>query len=218
MHVPTLNSQTKIIFIILFATQLLYSHFASAKTCTYATYQWNSLEKKVVNFRTVEKSYKDLTQDEKDPTTGCSVCSEDQVELKFKNLEPFKACKALSSKIKKTFSKLIENGSPIYSIVGYRVGQTRGPLDEKGNRTLFSNHSFGVALDINSEFNGLYTNCETFGPECKLVKGGSWSPPSKGTLTQNDPIVIEFKKIGLKWGGESKGVLKDFMHFSPTGY
>lgn len=191
---------------------------AKSEMCTYTTYQWNSVQKKVVNFKKVQKLYREIESYEKDKETGCTVCSEDQVELQFENIEPFQVCRKLASEIKKTLTKLLENNEPIKTVVGYRVGQTRGPLDENGNRTWFSNHSFGVALDINSELNGLYSNCETFGPDCKLVKGGIWDPKAKGALTKDSTIVKSLKQVGLKWGGESKGSLKDFMHFSPTGY
>jgi hypothetical protein len=112
----------------------------------------------------------------------------------------------------------MENGERIFSVVGYRVGMTRGNFDALGNRTRFSNHSFGIAIDINEQQNGLYDRCITFGPACRLRRGGNWIPGQEGSLTPESPVVKAMKRIGMKWGGEIEGHQKDFMHFSPSGY
>ena len=106
----------------------------------------------------------------------------------------------------------------IHTIEGYRVVKSRGPVDGKGNRTGFSNHSYGTAIDINSEQNGLYDNCITFGPQCRLLRGGEWRPGTQGTLDTKGDIVVQFKQEGFRWGGEIEGKQKDFMHFSLSGY
>ena len=95
---------------------------------------------------------------------------------------------------------------------------TRGKVDAESNRTQFSNHSFGIALDINDEQNGLYGQCFSFGPQCKLRKGGPWRPDQFASLVEDGDIVQSMKALGFKWGGEIQGRQKDFMHFSPTGY
>ena len=95
---------------------------------------------------------------------------------------------------------------------------TKGNIDSLGNRTQFSNHSFGVAIDINEEQNGLYDHCVSFGPACRLRRGGIWKPDQVGSLTPDSPIVEGLKGMGLKWGGQIEGDQKDFMHFSPSGY
>jgi hypothetical protein len=99
------------------------------------------------------------------------------------------------------------------------VGLTRGPIDPDGNRTRFSNHSFGVAIDINPKHNGLYTNCFQFGPQCKRIRGGHWRPHQDPfSLKPDGNVVKALQRIGLKWGGRIQGRQKDFMHFSITGY
>jgi hypothetical protein len=95
---------------------------------------------------------------------------------------------------------------------------TKGPVDSAGNRTRFSYHSYGIALDINEDHNGLYENCVRFGPRCRLRRGGQWDPRQPLSLTQDHPLVRALKRMGFKWGGEIAGKQKDFMHFSPYGY
>ena len=114
--------------------------------------------------------------------------------------------------------RLQSEGEPIFEIVGYRVGKSSGDLDRNGDRTKFSQHSFGIALDINPAQNGLYDHCVAFGPPCRLRRGGRWNPQTRGALTATGAIVSGMKEIGIRWGGEIPGQQKDFMHFSPSGY
>jgi hypothetical protein len=186
--------------------------------CTYTTYKWNVHDRKAVGLHKVVKSYDQLTADEKDSQTGCTVCEEDQVELSLPGLRPFKVCKLLAPRVEKILAELQAKNAPVVDVVGYRVGMTRGNVDAAGNRTGFSNHSYGVALDINTAQNGLYENCYRYNASCRLIKGGRWDPKQPLSLTADSAIVLLFKKNGFKWGGEIAGQQKDFMHFSPTGY
>lgn len=188
------------------------------KMCTYQTYSWNTHLKKAVDFQTVKKPYSSLTANEKDLLTGCTVCEEDQREIKLESLKTFKLCHVLADRISTLLKGLIEQGEPIYSVIGYRVGNTRGDINLLGLRTKFSNHSFGIALDINSQQNGLYGNCIDFSDSCRLLRGGDWKPGRRGVMTKDGVIVRALKNISFKWGGEIQGYQKDFMHFSPTGY
>ena len=203
-------------------TFLLFAFFSAAaqggQQCTYTTYKWNVRDRKTVEPRRITKPLNELTAAETDSRTGCTVCEEDQVTLEFRGLPPFKVCKRLAPRVEKIIAELQSRHAPLRDVVGYRVGMTRGKTDAAGNRTGFSNHSFGVALDINTAQNGLYENCVRFGPACRLIKGGPWNPGQEFSLTENSLIVNEFKQNGFKWGGEIAGLQKDFMHFSPTGY
>lgn len=190
---------------------------ADEAQCTYTTYQWNVRERKAVGYRKVVKPYNELTADEKD-ASGCTVCDEDQVILTYPGLHPFKVCKFIAPQIRAIIEKLQSRHAPLLDVVGYRVGMTRGNINQAGNRTGFSNHSFGVALDINTGQNGLYENCVSINPSCRLIKGGKWNPKQEFSLTKDSVIVQEFKRNGFLWGGEIAGQQKDFMHFSPTGY
>lgn len=203
----------------------LFSQVSLAeKTCTYTTYKWNTTQRKAVEFETIQHPYSELQQHETDEYTGCTVCQEDQIEIKIGKLKPVKMCKILAIALQRQLSQLNERdhlaqqNMPILKLIGYRVGMTRGKADKQGNRTLFSNHSFGIALDINDQQNGLYDQCTTFGPHCRLIKGGKWHPDIRGSITSDSEIVHLLKQLGFKWGGEIQGKQKDFMHFSPTGY
>lgn len=191
---------------------------AQEKSCTFHTYVWNVQSKSAVNRRFVEKPYSQLTPPERDARTGCSVCLEDQRTITLSGGVEFQMCVVLAGRTETALNDLLSRGETINSVVGYRVGLTRGSLDTDGNRTEYSNHSFGIALDINANQNGLYGNCVQFSAGCHLRKGGRWQPNHPGGHHKNKPTVRALKQIGYKWGGEIKGHQKDFMHFSPSGY
>ncbi len=186
--------------------------------CTYNNYKWNVHKRQAVAHQRIDKLRSELSAAERDAATGCTVCEEDQVELNLTGLRPFKVCKYLASRFRAALQDLQAQQAPVLDIVGYRVGMTRGDIDSHGNRTGFSNHSFGIALDINTEQNGLYDNCYQFGPQCRLIKGGHWDPKQASSLTAESLIVRTFKRHGFLWGGDIAGKQKDFMHISPSGY
>jgi hypothetical protein len=187
-------------------------------TCSYNSYRWNTIQRKAVEFERIVKPYHEVTREERDPGTGCSLCEEDQRVIDIPPVKPFKLCRVVADRVEPLLRDLLQQGAPIERIEGYRVGRTRGDVDSNGNRTGFSNHSFGIALDINPHLNGLYGNCFSFGEECRLRRGGQWNPARPGALRGDGPVVRGFKSIGFKWGGEILGRQKDFMHFSPSGY
>ncbi len=186
--------------------------------CTYVLQTWNVNSKASVKSQKVRHPYKELTPAEIEPLTGCTICSEDQETISIPPLPPFSVCFKLAPKIRSLAEYLVKKGEPLQTVVAYHVIKSRGPVDVTGNRTEFSNHSFGTAIDINPELNGLYDNCIKFGPECRLIRGGEWRPGVPGTLEKNGDIVTMFKQAGFLWGGEIAGKQKDFMHFSLTGY
>jgi hypothetical protein len=188
------------------------------KTCTYKTYKWNVYLRQAVEVETVRQPYSDLRPDEIDPATGCTVCEEDQATIWIPPLAPFRVCKKLAPQIRAVLQDVISAGELIHEVEGYRVGKTRGDPDGDGNRTKFSNHSYGIAIDINPQQNGLYDRCLRFDPHCRLIRGGPWRPEQPGTLTADGTVVKTMKAAGFRWGGEIQGKQKDFMHFSPSGY
>jgi hypothetical protein len=186
--------------------------------CTYEMQVWNVKQKKSIGIRKVTHPYIALASDERDPVTGCTVCSEDQESISIPPLPRFSVCYQLAPRVRSLLRTAVQRGALIYVIEGYRVVKSRGGVDRSGNRTGFSNHSFGTAIDINPGQNGLYENCIKFGPDCHLLRGGKWRVGVPGTLEKNSDIVVLFKQEGFRWGGEIEGKQKDFMHFSLTGY
>jgi len=188
------------------------------KLCSYQTYEWNTNDKKAIHYQLINKKYKELTADEVDAFTGCSVCEQDQRLINIPTVKPFKVCYIIAPLLYEIITELVNRGQVLNSITGYRVGRTRGDIDEKGNRTKFSNHSYGIAIDVNAAVNGLYDNCLSFNSNCRLIRGGRWVPGKSGSLTKDSETVHALESMGLKWGGVMPGKQKDFMHFSPTGY
>jgi len=187
--------------------------------CSYDSWQWSTREKKAVNFTHVVHPYAEISAEERDEVTGCTVCSEDQIMLAIPPLEPFHICRRVAEQVRTALERAIEAGARIETVVGYRVGRTRGDIDSDGNRTGFSNHSFGIALDINPQYNGLYDQCVEFGPQCLLMRGGAWRPgEAPQSIKPDGPVVRLLQTAGFLWGGKIRGKQKDFMHFSVSGY
>lgn len=189
------------------------------KTCSYSTYRWNTNTKQAEERQTVSKPYHDLSSEERDASTGCSVCEEDQRWIQVGQLEPVRMCRVLAERVERILNQVLARGFQINQLVAYRVGMTRGDVDKDGKRTRFSNHSFGVAIDINADSNGLYQNCMEYNENCTLRRGGEWRPgQNPDSITAGGELVTKMKSAGFKWGGEIGGRQKDFMHFSPSGY
>lgn len=199
--------------------------------CHYSSYYWSSTKRQAVDHYKVDKAYGDLTTDEKSPDDPrCTPCVEDQVTIDPRalgiNAEPFRVCYIYADAMSQALQEIKASASfEIKSLTAYRVGKTRGKIVD-GKRTEWSNHSFGTAIDINAEHNGLYNRCNTsIGSKtsdvakCKLGMGGAWDPDKrpKHTIT-SDGVVVKAMGKFWKWGGSIPGDLKDIMHFSITGY
>jgi hypothetical protein len=202
-----------LLFVTSFFNQTLF-----AASCSYETWDWDTIQKKSVNHRKVVKDKKELEPEERSDVDGCSVCIEDQSRVEIAGLPAFTVCKVYRDRIVQAVSRAQQTGFKFQSIIGYRVGKSKGPIDPKGLRTQFSNHSFGTAVDFNSEVNGLYDNCPSFNAKCKLLRGGVYRPDTEGAIVKDSSIYQEMLRAGFKWGGEISGKQKDFMHFSTSGY
>lgn len=203
---------------LIFETLLLAATATySPPTCTYADWTWSAAERRAVETQEVERPYATLRDDERDALTGCSICREDQVEIALPGIEPFHVCKAVAEDVEAALTRAMEQGFKIETVTGYRVGRSKGVLDADGKRTEYSNHSFGLAIDVNADVNGLYDRCTEFSGKCRLIRGGEWRPGEPGGITPDAPLVEEMTNIGWKWGGALPGQQKDFMHFSPSG-
>ena len=201
-------------------------------TCTYTAYAWDTVKKRSTNHFSVSKPYAEVTQDERDPDDPrCSICKEDQVVIDTSQfgLKTGKilVCHAYADKVASALKTIAASGEfDIEKLEAYRPGKTRGPIDANGLRTLWSNHSFGAAIDINAHKNAIYSQCPN--PvqgsrddvrTCKRGIGGSYDPQKnpRTAITRNG-IVYKTMTTFWKWGGEIAGDTKDIMHFSISGY
>ncbi len=200
-----------------------YSYAAQTQnpTCTYTDSVWSVAERRAVDIREVEKPYAALSDDERillsDGAAGCSLCLEDQVEVALPGVAPFQICKAVAGDVEAALRRAMVAGFQIETVTGYRVGRSKGALDADGRRTAYSNHSFGLAIDVNAETNGLYDRCTEFSMACRLIRGGAWRPNKPGGITPDTSLYGELRVIDWQWGGELDGWQKDYMHFSPSG-
>lgn len=83
-----------------------------------------------------------------------------------------------------------------------------------GTRTgSWSNHAYGLAIDVNPVENP-YVGCGmTRDPES--LRYVDRTPLRKGMVTP--AVVSAFRAIGWGWGGAWSGATKDYMHFSFNG-
>ena len=152
---------------------LLFSSFCFASIkpngdiCTYNLFRWNAASKKLVGPQKIVKKRSELNQIEKG-MMGCTVCEEDQVKINLSNGIQFKACKKIAHKVGDVLNSAIARGFIIESVEGYLPKMTRGMLDSKQFRTMFSHHAYGEAIDINRDHNGFHNNCEKFSRHCRL--------------------------------------------------
>ena len=204
------------IIILSFCIMLTPFTASASDSCTFSDWAWNSAAGRAENFREVQMARADLSPEQRHRVLPCSICREDQLRISVGEHSTL-ICKAIAGDVEDALRRAEEMGFTINSLTGYRVGRTKGPLDIRGLRTQYSHHSFGLAIDINAEQNGLYDRCVEFGPHCRLRRGGPWVPGEEGTITPQTPLYQEMRRAGLKWGGELKGRQKDFMHFSLDG-
>jgi len=133
------------------AALLICETALAGETCTYTDWAWHV------------------------PSGQCSICIEDMTEVNVPGQQPVLMCHVIAPAVEAALIAAQDSGFEIESLTGYRVGRTKGSLDEDGRRTEYSHHSFGLAIDINADKNGLYDRCIEFGPACRLRRGGRTS-------------------------------------------
>ena len=78
----------------------------------------------------------------------------------------------------------------------------------------WSNHAYGLAIDLNPRENP-YVGCGmSHDPSTKRFMDRS--PRRRGMVTPD--VVAAFRQIGWGWGGSWTGNTKDYMHFSYNGH
>ena len=185
--------------------------------CHYEYGIWNVAAGRVIERREVARPRSELGPEEIG-SWGCTPCVEDQTRIELSNGVSFRICARVADRIQQGLERALKQGMPIETVVGYRPSMSRGPLDSAQNRTQFSNHAFGAAIDINEAHNGLYAGCPVWSQGCTLIRGGPWQPGLAQSLTADHPVVLELALQGFLWGGQIAGNQKDMMHFSETGY
>ena len=100
------------------------------------------------------------------------------------------------------------SGFKIYDIGGYRTFGT--DTAGKSGGLSYSQHCYGLAVDINPTENGQFKNGRATGNWFYDPGGNEYS------IQANSILVTTFKSMGWGWGGEWHSS-KDYMHFSFMG-
>jgi hypothetical protein len=88
------------------------------------------------------------------------------------------------------------------------------PCPGAGGPRSWSNHAYGLAVDLNPIENP-YVGCgQTRDPRTRRYRDRSRHRP--GMVTRR--VIATFASIGWGWGGSWTGNTKDYMHFSVTGH
>jgi len=110
-------------------------------------------------------------------------------------------------KIQQMFEVMLDEKFPVARVVPVVKYGWSDDLSMQDNNTYsfcyrnvgYSKHALGMAIDINPFFNpvrwkGDYT--------CRRNKpvGATYDITCPGTFTESSPVVIRFKKLGLRWG------------------
>lgn len=82
------------------------------------------------------------------------------------------------------------------------------------NSTKWSNHSYGMAIDVNPLWNPWVRGSIVDPPEGKPYVDRTQQTP--GLIKAGDAVVTAFAQEGWKWGGYWKNT-KDYQHFSANG-
>ncbi|MBB4742435.1 hypothetical protein BJY16_005894 [Actinoplanes octamycinicus] len=134
--------------------------------------------------------------------------------------------KTAATGLTKVFGRLFADGYPIERMRVTSTAELNAPPTGDGNgtdayacrpvrgRTSWSQHSYGLAVDINP-FQNPYHRGKVVLPELatSYLDRDDVRP---GMIEPDGPVVRAFAAIGWKWGGDYRS-LKDFMHFSATG-
>ncbi|MCW2544377.1 MAG: hypothetical protein JWM40_1929 [Frankiales bacterium] len=133
----------------------------------------------------------------------------------------------VAAAVGRTFVRLYEQRFPIRSM--RRVDDFGGSDDQSmaadntsgfncraavGGNGSWSQHAYGLAVDINTRENPYVYDGKVEPPEGRPY--ADRSPTRKGMIAAGGPEVRAFAAIGWKWGGNWSGS-KDYQHFSSNG-
>ena len=126
--------------------------------------------------------------------------------------------KKLSAEIKEIFDELLSKRFPIEKvipIVKYNWDDETSMRDNNSSAFNYrfiagteklSNHSYGIAIDINPLQNPYIVGKRV------IPAGSKYDKDVKGTILQGSEVVKAFKKRGWDWGGDWTS-RKDYQHF-----
>lgn len=127
--------------------------------------------------------------------------------------------KELESDLKEIFQIIKDSKFPIEKVIPiekYNWSDNRSMEDNNtssfnyrkvAGKKKLSNHSFGIAIDINP-----FQNPAVYSDGKISPLGSKYDKKSPGTIIKDSLIYNEFIKRGWTWGGEWNS-LKDYQHF-----
>ncbi|MCX7909684.1 MAG: M15 family metallopeptidase [Ignavibacteria bacterium] len=126
-------------------------------------------------------------------------------ELKDEVLEIFEMIKILKFPVGKVVPIVKYNWSDDKSMKDNNTSSFNYRTISGTNR--LSLHARGRAIDINPFLNPVVY------PDGKVIpEGSSYNPKKLGTFYDTHPVVLEFKRLGWRWGGDFQSY-KDYHHF-----
>lgn len=126
-------------------------------------------------------------------------------ELKDEILEIFEMVKILKYPIAKAIPIVKYNWSDEKSMLDNNTSSFNYRTISGTNR--LSLHARGRAIDINPFLNPVINSDGSIVP-----KGAVYDVKIIGTLYSSHPLVLEFKRLGWRWGGDFQSY-KDYHHF-----
>jgi hypothetical protein len=84
-----------------------------------------------------------------------------------------------------------------------------------GGGKTWSQHAYGLAIDLNTVQNPYVKGERVSPPEGRGFLDRSAAVP--GLIRAGDPVVLAFREMGWKWGGNWSSA-KDYQHFSANGH
>lgn len=133
---------------------------------------------------------------------------------------------AVVDDVDRVFRRLWEARFPMEQVLIVRSIEEEAPPTGDGNGTggfvcrattggtSFSQHAYGLALDVNA-FQNPYERDSLVLPErASAYLDREWVRP--GMITADGPVVAAFRDIGWSWGGDWSS-LRDYQHFSVNG-
>lgn len=119
--------------------------------------------------------------------------------------------KAIAGDLKAALQAAQDEGFAVYEVGGYRTFGTDEAGKVKSVGLVYSQHCYGLAVDIN-----VNENCYKSPANAPCSVGKLYSTSNKYSIKKSGALYKSFINNGWGWGGEWSS-LKDYMHFSFFG-